>query len=88
MLNLINTKTMELIKLSKAALLLKCDELNIKKCKTKTKGELISLINSTNNNIEFIIEEETYKCGYSDEGNVYSSRHKFSGVKIKNTKQN
>ena len=50
---------MDLTKLSKSALLAKCEEMNIKKCKSKTKDELISLIKNANNNIEFIIEEET-----------------------------
>ena len=37
---------MDLGKLSKAALLLKCNELNITRCKSKTKKELIELINN------------------------------------------
>ena len=37
---------MELTKLSKTELLAKCEELGIKKCKSKNKGELIDLINT------------------------------------------
>jgi len=51
------------------------------------KEELIELIKEKyqiEGDIEFLIEEETYKCGYNDEGNVYSTRYKFNGVKIKN----
>lgn len=36
---------MELTKLSKTEILEKCEELGIKKCKSKNKGELIDLIN-------------------------------------------
>ena len=68
-------KEMDLSKLSKTELLVKCEELGIKKCKSKNKSELIELINHKQinqtillkNSIEFIIEEdkitnnETYK---------------------------
>ena len=37
---------MDLTKLSKEELLAKCEELGIKKCKSKNKGELIILINT------------------------------------------
>jgi len=43
--------------LTKSELLAKCAKLKITKCKTKTKAELIDLIN-TNTNIEFIEEDE------------------------------
>jgi len=51
-----------LTKLSKTELLEKCEELGIKKCKSKNKGELIEIIN-THTHIpkkqsEFIIEDE------------------------------
>ena len=36
---------MDLTKLSKAELLVKCEELGINKCKSKNKSELIDLIN-------------------------------------------
>jgi DNA adenine methylase len=42
---------MELSKLSKKELLVKCDELKITKCKSKCKDELIMLINEKNNNV-------------------------------------
>ena len=55
---------MDLTKLSKAELLVKCEELGITKCKSKTKSELVELIikksgpiQTHNNHIEFIIEE-------------------------------
>jgi len=38
---------MDLTKLTKTELLEKCEELGIKKCKSKNKGELIDLINVT-----------------------------------------
>ena len=57
---------MDLTKLSKTELLEKCEELGIKKCKSKNKGELIELINQKqtisqtipSKKIEFIIEED------------------------------
>ena len=56
---------MELTKLSKTELLEKCEELGIKKCKSKNKGELIDLINTKTQNIktqskkvELIIEDD------------------------------
>jgi adenine-specific DNA methylase len=54
---------MDLTKLSKTELLEKCEELGIKKCKSKNKGELISLINvetqiQPKKKVELIIEEE------------------------------
>jgi DNA (cytosine-5)-methyltransferase 1 len=45
-------KKMELTKLSKTELLEKCEELGIKKCKSKNKGELIVLINTKTQNIK------------------------------------
>jgi DNA (cytosine-5)-methyltransferase 1 len=57
---------MDLTKLSKTELLEKCEELGIKKCKSKNKGELIDLINTKTQNIktqskkkvELIIEDD------------------------------
>jgi DNA (cytosine-5)-methyltransferase 1 len=57
---------MDLTKLSKTELLEKCEELGIKKCKSKNKGELIELINQKQTTtqtiplkkIELIIEDE------------------------------
>ena len=54
---------MDLSKLSKTELLEKCEELGIKKCKSKNKSELIDLINqkqktsqtNSSKKIEFII---------------------------------
>jgi adenine-specific DNA-methyltransferase len=52
---------MELTKLSKPELLAKCEELGIKKCKSKNKGDLIDLINvktQPKKKVELIIEED------------------------------
>jgi DNA (cytosine-5)-methyltransferase 1 len=56
---------MDLTKISKMELLEKCEELGIKKCKSKNKGELIDLINTKTQNIktqskkvELIIEDD------------------------------
>ena len=52
---------MELTKLSKTELLEKCEELGIKKCKSKNKGELIDLINAktqSKKKVELIIEDD------------------------------
>jgi DNA (cytosine-5)-methyltransferase 1 len=59
-------KEMDLSKLSKTELLEKCEELGIKKCKSKNKSELIDLINqkqktsqtNSSKKIEFIIEDD------------------------------
>jgi DNA adenine methylase len=53
---------MELTKLSKTALLEKCEELGIKKCKSKNKDKLIGLINvktEAMKKVELIIEDDT-----------------------------
>ena len=52
---------MDLTKLSKTELLEKCEELGIKKCKSKNKSELIELINSktqSKKKVELIIEDD------------------------------
>jgi hypothetical protein len=46
---------MELTKLSKTALLEKCEELGIKKCKSKNKDKLIELINQKHLNYRLFI---------------------------------
>ena len=59
---------MDLTKLSKTELLEKCEELGIKKCKSKNKGELIELINNhkhivlqiTDTNINYNIKTMRY----------------------------
>ena len=45
-------KTMDLSKMSKAVLLDKCRELNIKRCKSKTKSTLVQLIESKENQVK------------------------------------
>lgn len=57
--NIFNNEEMELTKLTKTELLEKCDELGIKKYKSKNKNELIELIQS--------IEKETEKEHEKDE---------------------
>jgi hypothetical protein len=52
---------MDLTKLTKTELLEKCEELGIKKCKSKNKGELIDLINvksQPKKKVELIIEDD------------------------------
>ena len=52
---------MDLTKLSKTELLEKCEELGIKKCKSKNKGEIIDLINvktQPKKKVELIIEDD------------------------------
>lgn len=59
-----NIKEMELNGLTKSELILKCEELGFTRCKSKTKTELIDLINSkkpvANNKIKLIIEDDSY----------------------------
>ena len=58
-----NIEEMDLTKLSKSELLVKCEELGFTKCKSKNKEELIILINGKNSqsktNIIFVEEPET-----------------------------
>ena len=71
---------MELTKLSKSELLVKCGELGITKCKSKTKGKLIELINKKQNEnaissqpIEVFSEQDNIKMDtplYINENNV------------------
>lgn len=71
---------MDLIKLSKTELLEKCEELGIKKCKSKNKGELIDIINKKQDinkdiplkkQIELIIEgDESIENNLSNTQNV------------------
>jgi DNA (cytosine-5)-methyltransferase 1 len=63
-------KEMELTKLSKTELLAKCEELGIKKCKSKNKGELIDLININKlpkKKVELIIEDDDTEEHVSNE---------------------
>jgi len=56
-----NTKEMDLINLSKTELLVKCQEIGIKKCKSKNKEELIVLLQnkpSEQKKIELIMEDK------------------------------
>jgi site-specific DNA-methyltransferase (adenine-specific) len=53
-----NIEEMDLTKLSKPELLAKCEELGITKCKSKNKNELIEVINSKKQPLEFNIEDD------------------------------
>ena len=73
--NIINNNNMSLTKMTKQELLKKCEEYGITKCKSKTKVELIELIdNITKNNktqkITFIIEDELCDDNNSKMNNV------------------
>ena len=70
-----NIEEMDLNKLSKQELLAKCEKLGITKCKSKNKGELIDLINKTQDanivipvktKIEFIIEDDEDKLDINE----------------------
>ena len=60
--NIVCNIEMDLTKLSKTELLVKCEENGIKKCKSKNKEELIEIINThtqiPKKQIEFIIEDD------------------------------
>ena len=59
--NIVCNIEMDLTKLSKTELLLKCEENGIKKCKSKNKEELISLLENKHvekKKIELIIEDD------------------------------
>jgi site-specific DNA-methyltransferase (adenine-specific) len=53
-----NIEEMDLTELSKPKLLAKCEELGITNCKSKNKSELIDLIKSKKQPLEFIIEDK------------------------------
>lgn len=71
------TEKMDLTKLKRDELLTKCQELGFTKCKSKTKGELIELINSKNvtekKQIKLIIEDEDEPSLKSENNNVSES---------------
>jgi len=55
-----------------------------------SKEELVEIIKEKyqiDGEISFIIKEDTFKCGVNDEGNIYSKRYIFDGVKIINSNQ-
>jgi len=78
---------MDLTKLSKQELLVKCEELGFNKCKSKTKGELIKLINSKNTSekkqIKLIIEYDSEE-DIANENNDEKSVVAFSKDDINN----
>lgn len=64
-----NIEEMDLTKLSKQELLVKCEELGITKCKSKNKGELIDLINvktQPKKKVELIIEDDITEAQEND----------------------
>lgn len=62
---------MNLIKLSKSELLKKCEQLGIKKCKSKNKNEIIDFINSKLET-ELIIKDENNNNKYTSQENIKS----------------
>jgi DNA (cytosine-5)-methyltransferase 1 len=66
---------MDLSKLTKAELLIKCDEIGLSKVKSKTKAELIELINNNNSSVtSLIVENNDNDCesgSESDSGSAY-----------------
>ena len=56
-----NIKEIDLIKLSKTELLLKCEEKGIKRCKSKNKNELIDLLNIHLKELKIEEQNEQYK---------------------------
>ena len=85
------TEKMDLTKLKRNELLAKCEELGFTKCKSKTKGELIELINSKNvtekKQIKLIIEDEGDGEDEGEEPSLNSENNNVSessSNKIKN----
>ena len=85
------TEKMDLTKLKRNELLAKCEELGFTKCKSKTKGELIELINSKNvtekKQIKLIIEDEGEGEDEGEEPSLNSENNNVSessSNKIKN----
>jgi len=54
----INIEQMDLTKLSKSELLAKCEELGIKKNNSKTKSELINILQEKEKEVNIVVEEE------------------------------
>lgn len=81
------TEKMDLTKLKRDELLTKCQELGFTKCKSKTKGELIELINSKNvtekKQIKLIIEDED-ECEEPSLNSENNNASESSSNKIKN----
>ena len=84
-----NIEEMDLTKLSKIELLVKCEEYGITKYKSKNKGELIELINNKNSiktplkkKVEFIIEDD------DDDTEEISNKNLIYVVKEDNTTNN
>lgn len=79
---------MDLTKLSKTELLMKCEEYGIKKCKSKNKEELINLINiktQSNKKVELIIEHVDKKEQSHDNINKIQKELSKEDDKISNT---
>ena len=77
-----NIKEMNLSELSKTELLAKCQELGIKKCKSKNKGELIILLENIpvkKKQIELIIEEDE---DFTNETITQQEKHEDDSLEI------
>ena len=68
---------MDLMKLTKHELLVKCEELGITRCKSKTKVELVNLINNGAN-----VKDETKEEPGLPEGQLLTEKGKGSGKTV------
>lgn len=83
---------MDLTKLSKPELLSKCEELGIKKCKSKNKSKLIEIINQTlstmqtssSNTVEIINEDKEEEQQQQDLTNEINTAHINDNIQILN----
>ena len=61
---------MDISKMTKSELLAICAQKNIQKCKSKTKTELIALINEHSSNIELVVEDQDNDLDDYDDENI------------------
>ena len=73
---------MDFTKLSKSALLSKCEELGIIKCKSKSKSELVELILSKQNTVVVLPETHVAVETNVDESDVEESKDKYTLVDL------
>lgn len=79
-----HTEAMELIKLSKPELLIKCTELGFTKCKSKNKTQMIELINSKNTQVKNINEEPKIVNVIIEEESILSDEKVSDNIVILN----
>lgn len=76
---------MELSKLTKSELLIKCEELGIKKCKSKSKDDLVKLIESlSNENSEASVSEASVSEASVSNNNILSTTINNPSITIEN----